>query len=403
VRQSKDGHRIDVSLSISPVRDASGKITAAAGFARDISDLNSDTVFDTRQRLTALLANSFDAIVSKDLDGIILSWNDAATQMYGFTAEEAEGKPIELLIPEDKRAEERQIRSDLAAGKTVQHYETVRQRKDGGRIDVSLSISPVRDASDKIIAAAGFARDISERKRLAEAWKELSFQAAHKLGNPVFALETDLQSLAGLLEHQRVDGALDLIDDMRKLIEKDKSIIDQFKSLSRARDLQSQATDLISVIEEACDVARKRGIHVEIESGEHLVVWADRSQLGECFDELVRNAMNRQPDVHAIRVSMRSAIPKELPSGLDPARAFVVVTVQDDGPGVKLEDKEEIFSAFFSSNHDKGTGLGLYIVQTIISSHGGEIREVGQYGKGAKFEVFLPIDIDETEPHQEPR
>src|SRR5450759_1533420 len=173
VRRRKDGTHFEVSVSISPVRDAAGRIVAAAGFARDISERR---VAVAASRLAAIVENSDDAIVSMDLDGKILSWNDAATQMYGYTAEEALEQSIDIVIPEDPklRQEELDIRARIARGERIQHYETVRRRKDGTHFEVSLSISPVRDASGRIVAAAGFARDISELRRTLETAQHLA-------------------------------------------------------------------------------------------------------------------------------------------------------------------------------------------------------------------------------------
>jgi PAS domain S-box-containing protein len=168
-RRRKDGTRFPVSLSISPVRDASGRIVAAAGFARDVTEQR--RAIESTAYLAAIVENSDDAIVSKDLQGRILSWNDAATRMYGYTAEEAIGQPIDIVIPDDpeRRQEELDIRARIARGERIEHYETERRRKDGTRFPVSLSISPVRDAWGRIVAAAGFARDISERQVLESA------------------------------------------------------------------------------------------------------------------------------------------------------------------------------------------------------------------------------------------
>ena len=134
IRRRKDGTHFDASLSISPVRDASGKIVAAAGFARDISERR---VFEAAQRLAAIVASSDDAIVSKDLDGKILSWNDAATKMYGYASGEALDQPIDIIIAEDPvhRQEELGIRARIARGERIQHYETIRRRKDGTYFD----------------------------------------------------------------------------------------------------------------------------------------------------------------------------------------------------------------------------------------------------------------------------
>ena len=164
MRCRKDGTRFPVSLSISPVPDASGRIVAAASSARDIS---SRRLLQSAQYLAAIVQNSDDAIVSKSLDGTILSWNDAATRMYGYTEEEAKGRPIDIVILDDpkRRQEELDIRERIARGERIEHYETERRRKDGTRFPVSVSISPVREASGRIVAAAGFARDVTEQRR----------------------------------------------------------------------------------------------------------------------------------------------------------------------------------------------------------------------------------------------
>ena len=173
IRRRKDGTRLEISLSISPVRDATGQVVAAAGFARDISERR---VFQSTQYQAAIVENSDDAIVSEDLDGTILSWNEAATQMYGYTAEEAIGQPIDIVIPDDpaRQQEEQDIRAQIARGERIQHYETTRRRKDGTWFEISLSISPVRDATGQVVAAAGFARDISERR----VFQTAQYQAA---------------------------------------------------------------------------------------------------------------------------------------------------------------------------------------------------------------------------------
>src|ERR1022692_678948 len=134
------------------------------------------TEHDSAQHLAAIVENSDDAIVSKDLDGKILSWNDAATQMYGYSAEEALDQPIDIVIAEgpERRQEELDIRARIARGERIEHYETIRRRKDGTLFEVSLSISPVRDASDRIVAAAGFARAIYELRRTFEAAQHMA-------------------------------------------------------------------------------------------------------------------------------------------------------------------------------------------------------------------------------------
>ncbi|HTS64379.1 MAG TPA: PAS domain S-box protein [Candidatus Acidoferrales bacterium] len=167
VRRRKDGTLVDISLTISPVRDAKGKIVGASKIARDITRLKREQ--EANMLLSAIVDSSDDAIISKDLNGIITSWNQSAERLFGYTAEEAVGQPITMLIPEDRLDEEPDILSRLRRGERVEHFETIRRRKDGMLLSISLTISPVRDASGRVIGASKIARDITERKRIESA------------------------------------------------------------------------------------------------------------------------------------------------------------------------------------------------------------------------------------------
>ncbi len=164
VRITKSGRRLDVSLTISPVRDSKGRIIGASKIARDITDRKQAE--QSRSLLAAIVDSSDDAIVSKNLDGIITSWNKSAERIFGYTAEEAIGQNITLIIPSDRHIEESDILDRLRRGERVDHFHTVRRRKDGSLLDVSLTISPVRDSSGKVIGASKVARDITEQKRV---------------------------------------------------------------------------------------------------------------------------------------------------------------------------------------------------------------------------------------------
>src|ERR1700734_173287 len=139
----------------------------------DTPDLLGTAEYDSAGYMAAMVENSDDAIVSKDLGGKILSWNDAATALYGYTADQAIGQQIDIVIADDDdhRQEELNIRARTARGERIQHHETLRRGRDGSLLEMSLSISPVRDATGRIVAAAGFARDISERRRLEDERK----------------------------------------------------------------------------------------------------------------------------------------------------------------------------------------------------------------------------------------
>jgi PAS domain S-box-containing protein len=166
VRRTREGHEVPISVTVSPVKDACGTIIGASKVARDLTDRrNAD---ELRGWLAAIVDCSDDAIVSKTLEGVITSWNRGAERIFGYTAAEAVGRHITLIIPEDRRAEEDDVLARLRRGERVDHFETVRRARDGRLIPISLTVSPVRDAGGRMIGASKVARDVTERK-LAEA------------------------------------------------------------------------------------------------------------------------------------------------------------------------------------------------------------------------------------------
>src|SRR5262245_19242132 len=161
---TKAGQPVDVSLAVSPVLGPDGQVTGMAKIVRVIR--NRLRAEEARGRLAAIIDSSDDAIVSKTLEGIITSWNRSAERLFGYTAAEAIGQSILLIVPADRRSEEEAVLRRLRAGQSVDHFETVRRRKDGTFIDISLTVSPVRDALGRIIGASKVARDVTEQKRI---------------------------------------------------------------------------------------------------------------------------------------------------------------------------------------------------------------------------------------------
>ena len=164
VRVAKDGRLVEVSITVSPIKDSSGRVIGASKIARDISGRRQAEI--VQARLAAIVESSDDAIVSKTLDGVITSWNTAAERMFGYTASEAVGQHITLIIPKERRREEDDVIARIRRGERLSHFETVRRRKDGQLVEVSLSVSPVRDAHGDVVGASKVARDISERRAL---------------------------------------------------------------------------------------------------------------------------------------------------------------------------------------------------------------------------------------------
>ena len=165
-----DGSRIILKVNIDPLHDINGRLCGAINVFEDVTDLKQAE--QASRRLAAIVESSEDAIVSKDLNGNITSWNQAAEQLFGYTAEEAIGKPVTLLIPPERHEEEPEILERIRRGARIEHYETIRRRKDGSLLDISLTVSPIRDAQGNIVGAAKIARDITRRKRVEVALRE---------------------------------------------------------------------------------------------------------------------------------------------------------------------------------------------------------------------------------------
>src|SRR4051812_35122112 len=164
IRRGKGGALISVVLTLAPVRDAGGVVTGVAALVRELAD--PQRTERAARRLAAIIESSDDAIISKDLDGIVTSWNEAAERIFGYTAPEMIGRSIRAIIPADRQQEEDEVLARIRSGRKVDHFETTRRRKDGSSVEISLTVSPVRDASGRVIGASKVARDISERRQV---------------------------------------------------------------------------------------------------------------------------------------------------------------------------------------------------------------------------------------------
>jgi PAS domain S-box-containing protein len=161
VRRAKDGRHVHVSLMVSPIKDAQGQIVGASKVARDISERRQ--IHELVARLAAIVDSSDDAIISKTLAGVITSWNRGAEKIFGYPAAEAIGEPIFLIVPDDRRGEEQDVLDRLRQGNKIEHFETVRQTKDGRRLHVSMSVSPLKDEQGRVVGVSNVARDVTER------------------------------------------------------------------------------------------------------------------------------------------------------------------------------------------------------------------------------------------------
>jgi PAS domain S-box-containing protein len=365
---------------------------------------------DPLAHLAAIVQSSDDAIISKDLNGIITSWNPAAERMFGYSAAEMIGKPVLAIIPEDRQQEEEYVLANVRAGRTVEHFETVRRRKDGSLIDVSLTVSPVRDSSGSLVGASKIARDITERKRLADAEhaflvRERMVQAeANRMKDEFLAtlsheLRTPLNAilgwagllLSGDLDEDQAQLAFRTIDrNARAQVQLVEDLLDVSRIISGKMQLDVTSVDLVEVAKAAMDVMRPAAEAKRIRlTGDwpaaQVHVKGDPDRLQQVAWNLVSNAIKFTPAGGHVRIKVEH----------DDAENGRLI-VYDRGIGIPPNFLPHVFDRFRQNDQSLtrvhgGLGLGLAIVRHIVELHGGVVA-VASSGEnhGATFVVTLP-------------
>jgi len=369
----------------------------------------------TQTLLAAIVQSSDDAIVSKDLSGTIMSWNTGAERLFGYTAEEAVGRPITMLLPPERLHEESRILATLVRGERVDHFETERVRKDGRRIQVSLSVSPIRTSDGRIVGGAKIARDISERKlleaqreellakeQIARALAETANQAkdnflamiSHELRSPLSPILAWARMLRrGMLDATKTRTALETIERnalaQAQLVD---DLLDVSRIVAGKLRLEIRPVDLGAVINAAIDVVRPaadaKGIrlHVVLDTETDLIA-GDAGRLQQVVWNLLSNAVKFTPRGGRVQIV------------LERVNSHVEIVVSDDGRGISPSFLPLLFERFQQADTGiarsfQGLGLGLAIVRHIVELHGGTVvAESEGEGKGATFTVKLPRTI----------
>jgi len=328
VRLRKDGRRILVSVTISPIRDSTGRIVGASKIARDVTRTT-----ELEALYAAIIASADDAIVSKDLDGIVQSWNSAAEKIFGYTAEEMVGHSITKILPRDRLEEENQILSKLRRGQRVDHFETVRQRKDGELIDVSVTISPIRDPLGRVIGASKIARDITmlkrwidereqllesehaarqEAERVSRLKDEFLATASHELRTPLNAILGWSQLLqAGHHSEQDLREGMETIErNARIQVRLIEELLDVSRIISGKVRLDTRLLDLAPIIRQALESMRPaadaKSIRVEMRLDSNVSqVMGDAARLQQIAWNLLSNAIKFTPRGGKVKVELR--------------------------------------------------------------------------------------------------
>jgi PAS domain S-box-containing protein len=395
-----------------------------------------------RAHLAAIVAYSEDAIVSKTLEGIVTSWNAAAERLFGFTAEEMLGQPILRIIPQDRQYEEAEILAKLRQGERIERYETIRLHKEGHRLDVSLTVSPVRDSNGVIVGAAKIAHDITERRRAERALQEREVQLANLLAERESLLESErvarseaerlghvkdeflatlshelrtplnaIQGWATLLRDRKVSAqdyerGLETIErNVRTQAQIVNDLLDMSRIISGKVHLEVQPLHLHEVVSNAIETVRQSAVAKSIRIQAMLdsrigLVRGDPNRLQQVLWNLLSNALKFTPGGGRVQVV------------LERVNSHVEISVEDSGIGIPAEFLPYVFDRFRQGDPSTtrrygGLGLGLSIVKSLVELHGGSVRvkSPGE-NQGSTFIVALPISYvrsDESERRSDAR
>jgi two-component system cell cycle sensor histidine kinase/response regulator CckA len=406
VRRKNAAAPIHVSLTVVPIRDRQGSLLGASYIAREITERR--RLEAANAQLAAIIQSSEDAIVSKDLTGVIQTWNAGAERVYGWAASEAIGHNIAFLLPPGRANEEQEILATLRRGERVEHFETTRLRKDGRLIDVSVGISPIRDASGRIIGASHVARDVTERKSF-----ELQMQQAQRLeslGVLAGGIAHDFNNLlTGVIGNASLIGELlpagdplaPLVTDVTTAAERAAALTAQLLAYSGKGQFVIGPVDVDRLMGEISGLVKasvSKNVFLVLDLGHHAPpVEGDQTQLHQLLMNLVLNGAEAIGEERHGTVTVRTALQHftegdirsyYAADGLVPGD-YAVIEVRDDGCGMDDETKARIFDPFFSTKF-LGRGLGLAAALGIVRAHKGTIRVRSKPGEGSTFTVLLP-------------
>ena len=416
----KNGSEFPVEIGLSPVRTESGMLVLSA--IRDISDRKrieeelrrahealaaskDRQLLDYQNRLALIVDSSQDAIIGKDLSGTITHWNKGAERIYGYTAEEVIGKNISILAPKDRPDEIPGILEKIRRGERVEYFETVRVRKDGQHLNVSISVSPIRDSHGKIVGASAIARDVTSQKRSEDLLRQA--QKMEAVGRLAGGVAHDFNNILGIvtacceLLRTRIEsnGLSQYIDNIQEASRRGSSLTRQLLAFSRRQvSMQPRLLDLNETLKDVVKLLRPLmgdDVQVIVRQGtDSAVVESDPAQLDQIVMNIAVNARDAMPKggkliLETSLQEFDAALAEQHP----PMKAgrYVLLAISDNGVGMDAVTLSKIFDPFFTTKGTgKGTGLGLATVYGIVKQSGGHIWVYSELNRGTTFKIYLP-------------
>jgi PAS domain S-box-containing protein len=410
IGRRRNGSACEIAVTVAPIRGDGGAILGLVRVARDISARHRSE--RAGRRLAAIVESSGDAIASKDLNGIVTSWNRAAERMFGYSAAEMVGESIRRIIPEDRLSEEDDVLAHIRRGERVDHFETIRKRKDGALIQISLTVSPILDAKGTVIGASKIARDISDRKRIeaerdrllkisqenARLKDEFLATLSHELRTPLNAILGYARMIkSGIITPEKLARAVGTIErNASSLTQIVEDILDVSRIISGKMRLDVQSVEVPDVVRSAVEsvmpAAEAKGIRLEtVLDPRAAPVSGDPARLQQVIWNLLSNAVKFTGRGGRVQVRLQRV------------DSHVEIDVSDTGIGIAPEFLPFVFDRFRQADSGTarergGLGLGLGIARQLVEMHGGTV-EAASPGKdrGSTFRIRLPVMIVHTE------
>jgi PAS domain S-box-containing protein len=403
INRRKDGSLYVEEMTITPVRSTEDAISHFVAVKEDISMRKQAE--EVRATLAAIVEYSGDAIIGNSLDGVILSWNQSAERLFGYSAKEAIGRPISLIVPPDRFDEEAAFLARLRSGGLIHQFETLRRDKSGRSFDVSLTISPIRSDSGEVIAISKSIRDITERRQAERVLRNnerlaitgrLAATIAHEINNPLDAVG----NLLYLAAHGTQDETTrKFISQATVELQRVTQMTQQMLSFQREAskpipvNIGEILDNVVALYERKIELA---GINLKKQVYSDKSILALPGELRQVFANLLGNAIEAAGKRNSTIV-LRVFQGRNWQSGQIGLR----VVVADDGPGIPASVRERIFEPFFTTKGESGTGLGLWITSDIVRKNKGTIRlrtNTKEGSSGTNFSVFFPFEIEPTLP-----
>ncbi len=355
------------------------------------TNTDTDTMLLMMEKLlhwAAIVESSDDAIISKSVEGYITSWNKGAQRLYGYTPNEIIGKPVSILMPPEKKDDFPYIMKQLHEGKRVEHYETKRMTKKGKIIDVSITVSPIRDSQGTIIGASKIARDITDRKEQERRRDEFVNTASHELKTPITSQKAFGELLEQLINKNGHTEYLPYIQRINQQTNKLTKLIEDLLELTRVQTgrlkMENKKFNFDKLIDEIIETMQMTTHHSLIKKGTTgKFIKGDSERIGQVLTNLLSNAIKYSPRADKIIINLESD------------NDNVIVGVQDFGIGIDSQFHEKVFERFFRvSGEDErtfpGMGIGLHVSNEILSLHNGSMWVKSEKGKGSTFYFKLP-------------